>query len=44
MRTRSPKWRTVDIPRRIFEQISTPLTMGWNAMAGDPGPELAALA
>jgi hypothetical protein len=44
MRTRSPKWRTVDIPRRIFEQISTPLTIGWNAMAGDPGPELAALA
>jgi hypothetical protein len=43
MRTRSPKWRTVDIPRRIFEQISTPLTIGWNAMAGDPGPELAAL-
>jgi hypothetical protein len=44
MKTRSPKWRTVDVPRRIFEQISTPLTTGWNRLTQDPGPELAALA
>jgi hypothetical protein len=47
MKTRSPKWRTVDIPRRIFEQISTPLTplaTGWSRLTGDPGPDLAALA
>jgi hypothetical protein len=43
MKTRSPKWRTVDIPRRVFEQISTPLTLGFGRLA-DPGPELAALA
>lgn len=44
MKTRSPKWRTVDIPRRIFEQISMPLTTGWARLSSDPGPELAVLA
>ena len=44
MKTRSPKWRTVDIPRRVFEQISTPLTGGFAHLTRDPGPELAALA
>ncbi len=44
MKTRSPKWRTVDIPRRVFEQISTPLTTGLAHLSPDPGPELAALA
>jgi hypothetical protein len=28
MRTRSPKWGTVHVPPRVFEQISQPLTLG----------------
>jgi hypothetical protein len=34
MKTRSPRWGTVDIARRVFERISQPLTTA----VGGPGP------
>ncbi len=29
MKTRSPRWRTVDLPRREFERLSQPFTPPW---------------
>lgn len=36
MRTRSPKWGTVDLPSEVFDRISRPVPAGWDGWL-DPG-------
>lgn len=49
MKIRSPRWKTVDVPRGAFERITQPFAPSPSALGGsathlfDPGPELPAL-
>ncbi|MBY0313469.1 MAG: HYExAFE family protein, partial [Phycisphaerales bacterium] len=49
MKIRSPRWRTVDVPRAAFERITQPFApspSGFSSSANglfDPGPEVPAL-
>lgn len=44
MKVRSPKWRTVDIPRARFDRVSTPLALGPGGLSGLALPALERLA
>lgn len=44
MKVRSPKWRTVNLPTGIFEQVSSPFGPDWAGQGGTDLPAFEALA